>query len=54
MTPEGQSRQHIDRKLNQAGWAVQDMKQLNLAAALGAPGVIAAKEPRRRKPKESA
>lgn len=35
MTPEAKARQIIDRKLEQAGWAVQDMKQLDLSAALG-------------------
>jgi type I restriction enzyme R subunit len=32
MTPEAKARQRIDQKLEQAGWAIQDMKQLNLAA----------------------
>jgi type I restriction enzyme, R subunit len=35
MTPETKARQQIDEKLTQAGWAVQDMKQLNLGAAIG-------------------
>lgn len=35
MTPETKARQQIDRKLEQAGWVIQDMKQLNLAASLG-------------------
>ena len=35
MTPETKARQHIDRKLEQAGWIIQDMKQLNLSAGLG-------------------
>jgi len=35
MTPESKARQHIDQKLEQAGWIVQDMKQLNLGAAQG-------------------
>jgi type I restriction enzyme R subunit len=35
MTPETQARQVIDHKLEQAGWVIQDMKQLNLGAALG-------------------
>jgi type I restriction enzyme R subunit len=35
VTPEAKARQHIDRKLEQAGWVVQDMKQLNLGAAQG-------------------
>ncbi len=35
MTPEAKARQLIDHKLEQAGWAVQDMKQLDLSAALG-------------------
>jgi type I restriction enzyme R subunit len=33
MTPETKARQQIDQKLGQAGWVIQDMKQLNLAAA---------------------
>ncbi|MCG9098210.1 type I restriction endonuclease subunit R [Laribacter hongkongensis] len=35
MTPETKARQHIDQKLEQAGWVIQDMKQLNLGAAVG-------------------
>jgi type I restriction enzyme R subunit len=35
MSPEAQARQLIDTKLTQAGWLLQDMKQLNLAAAAG-------------------
>ena len=35
MTPEAQARQHIDHKLTQAGWVLQDMKQLNLSAGVG-------------------
>jgi len=35
MTPETKARQQIDQKLEQAGWVIQDLKQLNLAAALG-------------------
>ncbi|VFT16726.1 type I restriction enzyme EcoKI subunit R [Pseudomonas aeruginosa] len=35
MTPESKARQQIDQKLEQAGWIVQDMKQLNLGAARG-------------------
>ena len=35
MTPEAKARQLIDQKLGQAGWVVQDMKQLNLGAAQG-------------------
>jgi type I restriction enzyme R subunit len=35
MTPEAKARHQIDRKLEQAGWLVQDKKQLNLGAALG-------------------
>ena len=35
MTPETKARQEIDKRLEQAGWQVQDMKQLNLSAALG-------------------
>jgi type I restriction enzyme R subunit len=30
-----QARQQIDQKLEQAGWVIQDMKQLNLGAAVG-------------------
>jgi Type I site-specific restriction-modification system, R (restriction) subunit and related helicases len=35
MTPETQARQLIDQKLEQAGWVIQDVKQLNLGAAVG-------------------
>ncbi|RMX18486.1 DEAD/DEAH box helicase [Vandammella animalimorsus] len=35
MTPEARARQHIDHKLEQAGWIVQDMRALNLGAGLG-------------------
>lgn len=35
MTPEAKARQQIDQKLKQAGWVIQDMKQLNLGAAIG-------------------
>lgn len=35
MTPEAKARQFIDQKLEQAGWVIQDMKQLNLGAGLG-------------------
>ncbi len=35
VTPEQKAREVIDRKLEQAGWIVQDMKQLNLFAGLG-------------------
>ena len=35
MTPEEKARQLIDQKLVQAGWVVQDRKQLNLGASLG-------------------
>ncbi|OJU86859.1 MAG: restriction endonuclease subunit R [Burkholderiales bacterium 66-5] len=33
--PEAQARQVIDRKLAEAGWAVQDLKTLDLSAATG-------------------
>jgi type I restriction enzyme R subunit len=35
MTPETKARQQIDQKLEQAGWVIQDLKQLNLGAAAG-------------------
>jgi type I restriction enzyme R subunit len=35
MTPETKARQQIDQKLEQAGWVIQDVKQLNLAAGMG-------------------
>ena len=35
MTPEAKARIEIDTRLAQAGWLVQDMKQLNLGAGLG-------------------
>src|SRR3954468_17854365 len=35
MTPEQKARQHIDRQLEQAGWIVQDYRQMNISAGLG-------------------
>ena len=35
MTPEAQARVEIDVKLLQAGWLIQDFKQLNLGASSG-------------------
>lgn len=35
MTPETKARQQIDQNLEQAGWFIQDMIQLNLGAAMG-------------------
>lgn len=35
MTPEEKARLVIDEKLRQSGWIIQDMKKLNLSAALG-------------------
>ncbi len=35
MTPEQKSRQQIDRQLEQAGWIVQDYRQMNISAGLG-------------------
>lgn len=35
MTPEAKARQKIDQKLEQAGWIVQDLKQLNPGASIG-------------------
>ena len=35
MTPESKARQQIDQKLGQAGWVIQDMKQIDLAAGMG-------------------
>ena len=35
MTPEEQARVVIDEKLEQSGWTIQDMRQLNLTASLG-------------------
>ena len=35
MTPEAKARAVIDDKLIQAGWALQDIKQLNPGASLG-------------------
>lgn len=35
MTPEAKAREQIDRRLEHAGWAIQDMKALNLGAARG-------------------
>ncbi len=35
MSPEQKAREIIDRKLEESGWIVQDVKQLNPAASLG-------------------
>jgi hypothetical protein len=35
MTPEQKSRQQIDRQLEQAGWVVQDYRQMNISAGRG-------------------
>ncbi|MBQ3568954.1 MAG: DEAD/DEAH box helicase family protein [Anaerotignum sp.] len=35
MTPEQKARETIDKKLEQSGWIVQDMKKLNLMAGIG-------------------
>ena len=35
MTPEERARQNIDRQLEQAGWIVQDFRQMNISAGLG-------------------
>ena len=35
MTPEAKARELIDQKLEQAGWVIQDLKQLNLSAGVG-------------------
>lgn len=35
MTPEAKARLHIDQKLQAAGWAVQDLSQINLSASTG-------------------
>src|SRR3954468_25060728 len=35
MTPEQKARQHIDRQLEQAGWIVQDYRQMNISAGPG-------------------
>lgn len=35
MTPEAEARLKIDERLIQAGWVIQDVKQLNLSAGLG-------------------
>lgn len=35
MTPEAKARVEIDEKLQQAGWLIQDFKQLNLGASTG-------------------
>ncbi len=42
MTPEAKARQLIDQKLEQAGWVIQDTRQLNLGAA---PGVAVREYP---------
>src|SRR3954453_7991584 len=35
MTPEQQSRQEIDRQLQQSGWVVQSFREMNISASLG-------------------
>src|SRR5687767_5606624 len=35
MTPEQKARQHIDHQLEQAGWIVQDHRQMNIMAGVG-------------------
>lgn len=35
MTPEAKAREVIDKKLEQAGWLLQDMQQFNPLASLG-------------------
>ena len=35
MTPEAKARELIDEKLHQAGWLVQDRKQMNPSAGRG-------------------
>ena len=35
MTPEQEARELIDEQLREAGWVVQDRKQLNLGAGIG-------------------
>jgi len=35
MTPEQKARQQIDRQLEQAGWIVQDFRQMHITAGLG-------------------
>jgi len=35
MKPEEKARQNIDQLLEQAGWKVQDYRELNLGASLG-------------------
>ena len=35
MSPEEKARQIIDEKLRQAGWVIQDTKQMNISSSLG-------------------
>ena len=35
MTPEGQARELIDKKLVQSGWTLQDFRQLNIMESFG-------------------
>lgn len=35
MTPEAKAREQIDKKLQESGWVIQNMRTLNLTAALG-------------------
>ena len=39
MTPEQKARQQIDRQLEQAGWIVQDYRQMNISAEENEEGV---------------
>lgn len=35
MTPEQKAREHIDYQLTQAGWLVQDRREMNITAGSG-------------------
>ena len=35
MTPEERARELIDKRLEQSGWVIQDMRQVNPLASLG-------------------
>ena len=44
MTPEAKARLAIDERLQQAGWLLQDYKQLNLGAGPGMARIRAERE----------
>ena len=51
MTPEAKARQAIDKRLEQSGWIIQDMREVNPMAA---PGVAVREYPTSTGPVDSA